>query len=55
VANMAISALRRLRQNHPKMEVSLGYKQQSWPGGVARGWSSCLESSSKVLEVWSPQ
>lgn len=54
MANMATSALRSLRKNHPKSDISLGYKQLSRPGGVAQGRSSCLESSSKVLEVWSP-
>lgn len=53
MANMATSALRSLRKNHPKSDISLGYKQQSWPGGVAQGRSSCLQSSSKMLEVWS--
>lgn len=55
MANMATSALRSLRKNHPKSDISLGYKQLSRPGGVAQGRSSCLESSSKVLEVWSPE
>lgn len=48
---MATSALQRLRKGHPQMEASLGYRQ-SWPGGVAQGWSSCLESPSEGLVVW---
>lgn len=48
---MATSALQRLRKDHPQMEVSLGYKQ-SWPGGVAQGWSSWLEFPNERLGAW---